>query len=347
MASIQSSGDLFAGALITAPPDRENRFTNLEYQSAFQNLFGCPQEVCRPHVGKSILSSGSRAHPTVDLYGNSVKSATGVTGDGHRTLHDAVTNAISKTLRASEVPHRGGIQGKPRHCKDLWATCAIPGLERQLQYIIPDSVIDGRNISATNAGKGSVLVGRRSLSDTKTIARGGHSSIYANTRQEPGSAVAERQRRGVRDYEKRARDLDAELPDHQPGEEGPFTKILKSYGEEGRVLIPVAGAFAEMSPDAHAIAELCASLQADRYCAHHNVEPAMVKSMFLRRIHRSWGMRVHLGWARLLLDRLHDLVINPAARRSYRDRDREEENEAYDMDAFNNPNRGYRSASAG
>ena len=58
MASIQSSGDLFAGALITAPPDRENRFTNLEFQSAFQNLFGCPQEVCRPHVGKSILTSG-------------------------------------------------------------------------------------------------------------------------------------------------------------------------------------------------------------------------------------------------------------------------------------------------
>ena len=37
--------------------------------------------------------------------------------------------------------------------------------------------------------------------------------------------------------------------------------------------------------------------------------------MFRRRIYRTWGMKVHQGWARLLHDRLRDLVINPEAKR--------------------------------
>ena len=122
-----------------------------------------------------------------------------------------------------------------------------------------------------------------------------------------GAAVNRRQQRGVNDYEKRARELDSQIPGHQSDEEGPFTKELKSYGVNGRVLIPVIGAFAEMSTDAHAIAELCASLQADQYCASHKSQPEAVKGMFKRRIYRTWGMKMHQSWARLLHDRLKTL----------------------------------------
>ena len=93
----------------------------------------------------------------------------------------------------------------------------------------------------------------------------------------------------MNDYEKRARELDSQIPGHQSDEEGPFTKELKSYGANGRVLIQVVGAFAETFTDAQAIAELCASLQADQYCASHRSQPEAVKGMFKRRIYRTWG----------------------------------------------------------
>ena len=129
------------------------------------------------------------------------------------------------------------------------------------------------------------------------------------------------------------------MPGHQLNKEGPFTKELKSYGDNGRVLIPVVGAFAEISSNAHAIAELCASLQADRYCAYHKSQPAAVRGMFRQRIYYTWGLRMHRGWARLLHDRLQDLVIKPKAKRHCRDHNRDEETNAFEEDAFNNPNR--------
>ena len=53
--------------------------------------------------------------------------------------------------------------------------------------------------------------------------------------------------------------MDRHIPGHKPDEEGPITKELKSYGVNGRVFIPVVGAFAEMSTDAHAIADFALS----------------------------------------------------------------------------------------
>ena len=171
------------------------------------------------------------------------------------------------------------------------------------------------------------------------LTRGGSSSAYVTAPLEQGAAVNGRQRRGASDYEKRARELDRQVPGHQPDEEGPFTKELKSYGDNGRVLIPVVGAFVEMSSDAHAIADLCASLQADRYCANYRSQPTAVRGMFRQRIYRTWGMRMHQGWARLLHDRLQDLVINPEAKRHSRAYSRDHEASAFEEDAFNNPNR--------
>ena len=101
----------------------------------------------------------------------------------------------------------------------------------------------------------------------------------------------------------------------------------------------MVGAFVEMSSDAHAIAELCASLQADQYCASHRAQPAAVRGMFRRRIYRTWGMKMHQGWARLLHDRLQDLVINPEAKRHSWAHDGDDEANAFEEDAFNNPNR--------
>ena len=61
--------------------------------------------------------------------------------------------------------------------------------------------------------------------------------------------------------------------------------------------------------------------------------------MFRRRIYRIWGMEMHQGWARILHDRLQDLVINPEARRHNQPYSGDEEANAFEEDDFNNPNR--------
>ena len=61
--------------------------------------------------------------------------------------------------------------------------------------------------------------------------------------------------------------------------------------------------------------------------------------MFWQRIYRTWGMMMHQGWARLLHDRLRDLVINPEAKRHSRANSRGDETSAFEEGAFNNPNR--------
>ena len=103
-----------------------------------------------------------------------------------------------------------------------------------LQKIIPDLIIDARDLATADAGHGKTLLGKRSLSDSKMLTRGGSSGAYVTAPLEQGAAVDRRQQRGANGYVKRARELDRPIPGHQPDEEGPFTKKLKYYGENGR-----------------------------------------------------------------------------------------------------------------
>ena len=114
----------------------------------------------------------------VDVFGNNAKSATGVTGDGHRTIHDNMVNAMSRTLKQSGIPHRGGTNGKPRNCKDVFSAHvgSLPGGQGQvLQKIIIGLIIDARDLATADAGHGKTLLGKRSLSDNKMLMRGGSS----------------------------------------------------------------------------------------------------------------------------------------------------------------------------
>ena len=88
-------------------PDAKRPLTTKEFWSATQNKLGLPQSACATLIGKPIKISGSNLE--VDLFGNNVKSATRVTGDGHRTLHNIMVDEMSGTLAASGVPHRGGM----------------------------------------------------------------------------------------------------------------------------------------------------------------------------------------------------------------------------------------------
>jgi hypothetical protein len=84
------------------------------------------------------------------------------------------------------------------------------------------------------------------------------------------------------------------------------TKEFSKYGQKGRVIAPVVGAFAEMSRDTYAIADLISSVLANEHCSLFANKPSEVKGMFTQRLYRSLGLAAHLGWARLLVGRYRD-----------------------------------------
>ena len=82
---------------------------------------------------------------------------------------------------------------------------------------------------------------------------------YPTAEAKVSAAVNKRATEASRKYLARARKLDAELG--TPAEtKGPFELELRSYGKDGRVIIPVVGAFGEMSSDVFAIIGLVASV---------------------------------------------------------------------------------------
>ena len=84
---------------------------------------------------------------------------------------------------------------------------------------------------------------------------------------------------------------------------GPFVTELETSGRGGKVIIPVAGALAEMPPDVYAAIDLVATALTCEHFSYYDAYPSEVKGMFQQRIYRSLGLSAHLGWARLVIDR--------------------------------------------
>jgi hypothetical protein len=73
-------------------------------------------------------------------------------------------------------------------------------------------------------------------------------------------AVVTKQQQEVNgEYHKKAWELDLEQGT-VPGGTSPFRKELSEYGQKGKVIVSVVGAFAGMSPDTYAIAGLTSSV---------------------------------------------------------------------------------------
>ena len=121
------------------------------------------------------------------------------------------------------------------------------------------------------------------------------------------------------DYHSRAKSLDARGGDTRDG----FEAELNSYGQGGRVLGPVIGAFGEMSDDVKELANAVAEELAVEHCSFCGDKTSKaVKGFFLNQVYRSWGHTAHRGWARLLLDRRSLVQVPNAPRRRARADDR-------------------------
>jgi hypothetical protein len=115
----------------------------------------------------------------------------------------------------------------------------------------------------------ALLRGGRTLADVKT------KSCCDKYPAAPGDSavmVKKRQKQVNGDNHKRSAKLDGKLGT-TAGSGGPFKKELNQYGQKGRVAGPVVGAFAEVSSDTYAIADLIASVLADEHCSYYSEKP--------------------------------------------------------------------------
>ena len=337
----QSRACRFSNVLFAGTPSIHARFSNTEFHIAVQSVLGAPLSLLRPYIGMDIDTNDKHAKPRVDPYGNNIKKLNHAKGGGTTQNHNTFVNLLSYWLSRAGVPHRGGRHGKPTTCKDLF-THINPGRtggERVLQEIIPDIRIDGRFIDTTLEGTGAQLFGSvRTLADIKTKSC---DDKYARDSSGAVSAVVNKKQGDVnKDYHRKAKALDDELGTDQDCE-GPYVKELKTYGKSGgEVVAPVVGAFGEMSEHVYAIVDLVATLLGEEHCRTYSDKPATAKAMYTQRIRRSLGLAAHLGWARLLSDRLRDLVQTPAFPRNTTSSApgmRQDEEDSFEREIFLNP----------
>jgi hypothetical protein len=313
-----------------------------------QNVLGAPLSLLSHLTDFTINSPATGSSQRVDPFGNNLKKLSKSEGDGFRVNHDSFVNSLSYWLSRASIPHRGGQHGKPRSCKGLFTHIAYPLNNehsdlaadcRVLQKIIPDMVIDGRLLGLSFDTVGSrIFGGCKTLVDVKTKTC---DAKYPIAEGKVASAVERRATEASREYLTRARKLDADL-DTPAGTKGPFELELEAYGKGGRVIIPVVGAFGEMSSDVYSIVDLVASVLTHEHLSHYTEDPAAVKGMFQQRIYQSLGLSAHLGWARLLIDRSKEHIKYTSARSDSAATGLEEDDDAFQHDAYFNPEPGFR-----
>jgi hypothetical protein len=339
----QSRSCRFSNVLFSGTPNARTKFTNMEFHTAVQNVLGAPLSILKPYVGLPIRSNARGHNPSVDPFGNNIKKLIGATGGGTLKNHNAFVDTLSFWLSRTWVPHRGGMHGKPRTCKDIFnhlSPASEGETQRVLQSIIPDLLIDGRFLPFSLGGTGvNLLRGVKTLVDVKTKSCDDKYAACASPASQ--AVVNKRQQQVNSNYHNRARKLDEDMG-FQNGEDGPFTKTLNEYGVEGgQVVAPVVGAFAEMSSHVYAIADLIASLLAAEHCSYFARSHVEAKGVFQQRLFRSWGLGAHLGWARVLIDRTNDLVRpchGETKRRRQNDLSVEEEDE-FEWESNCNPDK--------
>ena len=124
---------------------------------------GAPLSLLKPAIGLPTKSTTNGPTPKVDPFGSNLKKLRAALGGGTTRNHNSFVDRLSFWLGRGGVSHRGGNQGKPRTCKDLFNRVNANNCEegeegqRDLQEIIPDLVIDGRFLSPSLDGLGAAL----------------------------------------------------------------------------------------------------------------------------------------------------------------------------------------------
>jgi hypothetical protein len=330
-----------------------------EFRVAVQRSFGLPLSVLAAHVGATIRNHANCKQLTVDAYGHSLQSVTGAKGDDTRTLHDAFLAALAHSLREVGIKFRGGLRAN-HTCKHIFSHLmhayegADEATQKKLNGIIADLLVDFTSVAVSApGGEDSVdapfaLV--QTLCDTKTLACGDAYKRFGA--EQPGKRetfpVERRAERVSREYLLTARSLDRDIHKTVLGEVGPIEAKLLEYGaREGpkahAVVGLVLGAFGELSNSCYSLCTAIARVSAAKLLSFWQMSAEQALALSKQKILRFWGLTAQRGWARLILDRLNDLVVSPDAPM---DGTRDPDADAHEQHTFFFPDNGHGAAAA-
>jgi hypothetical protein len=169
--------------------------------------------------------------------------------------------------------------------------------KRQTQNIPPDMIIRAQDGVTKN-----IMIDFKSLCSTSTAYQHGEGKF--------GGGVEVRQEQARRNYRTAVQHLDLTENGNTPGTIGPTEETLNIYGDSGSGCTGlIIGKHGNLSSSFLRIRDLIAKSLASRHCNYYCIAPHHAQGMFKREIDRRWELTAARAWARLLIERIHILVL--------------------------------------
>ena len=303
IAFFANSLDVFSNQLI-GMPHYNVLFTPEEYKAAIAMKFGLPIAALQPFVGDRIRNSANCPQLTLDIYGNHLSTIGGSCGGHTQRLHNSICGMISTSAMQAGIKCLGGdtdTSAKRVFSSAIPAHVPIDATNTaKVNSMVPDIVIDATHTMEGELGRSKHIV------DVKTLAAG---LAYKRNTTNFADAVARRTTEVNNQYHNTAKQLDRRLHGTPVGTPGPFQQVLSEYGGLNHIVLgPVVGFFGEASEHMYQIRDLIAINQAKSYQELYRSTNAQANGLHKQQLNRLWGHTFARGWARLILDRLRDLV---------------------------------------
>jgi len=297
-------------------PLAELPFSPQEWLESIALYYGVPSPMCLTVLHHKIKNNGNCHQRNMDPYGYNIKTALGIKGDEVRTMHDSVVTHLTIFLDNAKIRYKGGIRNT---CKNMFTHCIRQDFDdeeellRIIQGIIPDLVVNGKEIRPMDDNYSNRYRGVDTLIDVKTLAPG---ETYSGTNlsRVHMTAVIKRQNKVSPDYYIHANSIDQQYNNTPIGIQGPVHKELTTFGIQGRVMGAVIGAYGEISPDITELLQLIASEQATNLLSCLKMPFAQAKNIFFQKMLRTICLLNFRGWARVLIGRCQTSVGVPRER---------------------------------
>ena len=169
-----------------------------------------------------------------------------------------------------------------------------------MNSIVADIALDASSSTSKSLG------GQRHIIDVKTLAAG--QSHQQNPSIVPASAANKRQKEVGNHYTNTAKKLGKKLHNTADGVKGPFQRTMDEYNQ-GKVLGVVVDFFGATSEHMGQIRDLIAHEKAIKHRQLFNTTYGQAFGFHSHYLNRLWGHMFARNWARVILDRLRDLVI--------------------------------------
>jgi len=300
IAFIANSIDSFSNKFFGLPHYQVD-FLRDEFLVAVPIHLGVPVPILRPYVGQPIQNNFNLNY-SVDPYAYQLTTVTCIEGGGTNRNHNKLVQVVYETVKESGIRcvAAGCGTGSPKQIFNRAIPTQLPQYsaddKRCLDSIIPDMVIYASDLNDE---------GRDLIVDMKTLSP---SASYEHNKSEFAYAVRGRQDLVNREYYAAAARMDERHHATPAGVRGPYTEVLKNFGDDGRVLGAVTGFFGEVSADVEKIAELAARQLAKKHAEFYRCTEKHAKALSLEKIRRRWDHTMKKSWARLVLDRLNSYV---------------------------------------